>query len=54
MVSVHDVAICMIIMMSRCHHFYIAASSKSFFGHGQCQAGTSGDIIDGVWVIWIE
>ena len=23
-------------------------SSRSFFGHGQCQAGTAGDIIDGV------
>ena len=22
--------------------------SRSFFGHGQCQAGTAGDIIDGV------
>ena len=26
-------------------------SSRSFFGHGQCQAGTAGDIIDGVYVI---
>ena len=25
--------------------------SRSFFGQGQCQAGTAGDIIDGVYVI---
>lgn len=34
-----------------CMHMYmvyIIAASRSFFGHGQCQAGTSGDIIDGV------
>ena len=27
---------------------YIIGASRSFFGHGQCQAGTSGDIIAGV------
>ena len=25
--------------------------SRTFFGQGQCQAGTAGDIIDGVYVI---
>ena len=28
----------------------ITASSRSFFGHGQCQAGSSGDVINGVWL----
>ena len=36
------------VMTSKYHHFYTSASSRSFFGHGQCQAGTSGDIINGV------
>jgi len=28
--------------------FLIAGFSRSFFGYGQCQAGTAGDIIDTV------
>ena len=33
-----------------CLHKYVLlpGQSRSFFGFGQCQAGTSGDIINGV------
>ena len=32
--------------------FKIPNVFRSFFGEGQCQAGTSGDIIDGVCYDW--
>ena len=54
LIFIKTIAICFLPMINSVYQtvlLLIIGDSRSMFGQGQCQAGTAGDIIDGVYVI---